>query len=91
MNLSTHVTLEEFTSSDTAVRLGISNALPAALMHDALMTAAMLERIRQHLGNVPITISSGYRCNAVNTAIGSGDTSDHMFQLARRVRSSTGF
>lgn len=82
MNLSQHVTLEEFTASDTAARLGIDNTLPAVLMPVATDTAKMIERIRAFLcdqagRDIPIIITSGFRCPDLNTAIGSALGSDH--------------
>lgn len=82
MNLSTHITEKEFTTSGDAARLGIDNALPAALLAEAVLTAGMGERIRAYLSkkagkDVPILISSGYRCLALNRALKSKDDSDH--------------
>ena len=76
MNLSLHLTSEEFTRSDTAQRLGIDNDLPIELLPNAQATADMLERIRAYLSSqaaktVPILVSSGYRCQALNDAIKS--------------------
>ena len=87
MNLSIHFTLAEFTASDTAARMGINNDLPLELVPAATVTAELLERIRAHLGEraarpVPLLISSGYRCAALNRAIGSADTSDHIRAMA---------
>lgn len=46
------------------------------------MLAATLERVRGLLGNNSIRISSGYRCLALNRAIGSGDLSAHIHGYA---------
>jgi len=83
MNLSSHFTLDEFCRSETAVRRGISNDLPAELLAAARATATMLEGIRSKLSalagrDVPMSISSGYRCIVLNRAIGSSDSSDHV-------------
>ena len=92
MRLSTHFTLEEFTASDTAARLGIDNDLPAELYPAAKATAEMLEVIRAHLSSacaprsIPVVIASGYRCPALNTAIGSSDTSDHRKAMAADIK-----
>lgn len=75
--LSPHLTLAEFTESDTAARLGIDNSLPGNLLEAARTTGLMLERIRAVLG-APMLISSGYRCSVLNKAIGSGPSSDHL-------------
>jgi uncharacterized protein YcbK (DUF882 family) len=74
--LSPHLTLNEFTHSDTATRLGIDNSLPENLLQAAMLTGVMLERVRDVLGT-PMLISSGYRCPELNKAIGSGPSSDH--------------
>lgn len=71
MNLSAHFTLEEFTHSQTAARLGLDNAVPADLMPAAARTAAMLEKVRTLLRSNAILISSGYRCPDLNKAVGS--------------------
>jgi len=83
MDLSPHFTSDEFTASDTAARLDIDNTLPITLLDNARATAAMLERIRGHLSSikgkeVPIVLTSGYRCPMLNKAIGSTDRSDHI-------------
>jgi hypothetical protein len=81
MNLSEHFTYAEFTHSETAQRIGVDNDIPVELLHNAQATAAMLERIRAFLG-CPMTVTSGYRCLAVNRALKSKDTSDHVHALA---------
>lgn len=86
MKLSENFTLHEFCRSQTATRLGISNHLPADLLANAKITMQMMERIRAFLGKqagreVPIHITSGYRCLPLNRALGSRDTSDHVQAL----------
>ncbi len=80
--MTPHFSLAEFCRSDVATRRGIDNTLPAELLPRAQQTLEMLERIRQQLSqiagrDVPVLISSGYRCPALNLAIGSSSTSDH--------------
>ena len=82
MKLSKNFTLAEFTASDEAMRKGIDNTLPDALLPTARATAEMLERIRTALGDKPIIITSGYRCPELNAAIGSGRSSDHIKAMA---------
>lgn len=82
MQLSPHFSLEEFTESDQAARLGIDNTLPVELLTSAMMSAQMMEKIRAKLSaikgvDVPIISSSGYRCDDLNTAVGSSPMSDH--------------
>jgi hypothetical protein len=79
--MTPHFSLEEFTQSDTADRLGIDNTLPEILHDNARKTLEMMERIRFHI-DAPITITSGYRCEALNQAIGSKPTSDHTLAFA---------
>ena len=78
MNLSTHLTLEECTVSDTAKRLGISNQPTEKHLESMkLLANNIFEPIRMHFGK-PIFVSSGYRSEALNKAIpGSSSTSQH--------------
>jgi zinc D-Ala-D-Ala carboxypeptidase len=76
--MSRHFSVREFTHSDTAVRLGIDNSIPFELWQNAVRTAEGLEAIKVMLGGVPIYLSSGYRCAALNAAVGGATTSDHV-------------
>ena len=87
MNLSAHFTLAEFTESDQATRLNITNDLPVELYSEAKKTADMMERIRAKLclikgKDVPIIVTSGYRSERLNMIVGSKPTSDHRFMRA---------
>ena len=87
MQLTPHFALQEFTSSDVAARLGIDNEPGIDTILRLRETAAMLERIRDLLTHqagrpVPILISSGYRCPALNRAIGGAPHSDHLLGYA---------
>jgi zinc D-Ala-D-Ala carboxypeptidase len=87
MHLSPHFTVDEFTASDTAARRSIDNHLPASMLVAAGQTCDMLERIRAHLSraagrDVPILLTSGYRCPSLNAAIGGAPASDHVFGRA---------
>ena len=79
--MTPHFSLDEFTASDTAARLNIDNRIPDELRENALKTLQMMERIRFHI-DAPISITSGYRCEALNRAIGSKPTSDHTLAFA---------
>lgn len=76
MNLTPHFTMAEMIASSTARRLGVSNQPPEELVPRLIRTAEMLERIRTTLG-VPVNITSGYRGDAVNRAVGGVTSSDH--------------
>lgn len=82
MQLSKNFKLNEFTTSQTATRKGIDNTAPAPIVERLRMVANTLEQIRTLLGNHSIRISSGYRCIALNRAIGSGDSSAHTLGYA---------
>lgn len=83
MQLSPHFSLHDFCKSDTADRLGIDNTLPLALYPHAMQTAVMMEAIRAFLTfkagrEIRIHSNSGYRSPALNRAVKSSDTSDHL-------------
>jgi len=82
MQLSKNFKLNEFTTSQTATRKGIDNTPAAPIIERLRMLANTLEQVRTLLGDNSIRISSGYRCLALNRAIGSGDTSAHVLGYA---------
>lgn len=82
MNITEHFTLEEMTFSDTAERKGINNSIPSNLRSNIKLTCEKMELIRKALGNKSITVTSGFRSQALNTAIGGVSKSDHMLALA---------
>lgn len=94
MFLTQHFSIAEFTASETATRRGILNMLPPELRDEAIETARMLEKIRDHLKHlsgreIPVHITSGYRCLELNRAIGSDDSSDHVKAMAADFRAPT--
>lgn len=77
MKLSEHLSLAEVIRSETAKRKGISNMpTEAHLENFKLLAEKVFEPTRNHFGN-PIHISSGYRSEALNKAIGGSKTSQH--------------
>jgi hypothetical protein len=77
MNLSKHVTLDEFERSDAAIRYGISNKMNEFETQRAkLLCEKVFEPIREHVGH-PIKINSGFRSVAVNKRIGGASSSQH--------------
>ena len=87
MNLSLHLTLDDFVWSGVAQQLGINNDLPPGLLDAAKRTAAMFESICAELStqagcDVPVFLSSAYRSPALNTAVGSRPNSEHTKALA---------
>lgn len=79
--LTPHFTLDELVRSDTAVRFGLDNTPDAAALANLVQLAAVLEQVRT-LAGAPLAVSSGYRCRALNRAVGSGDSSAHVLGLA---------
>lgn len=81
MKLSRHFELEEFLVSESAARLGIDNR-PAPGIHLRLeRLAETMDLVRDLLGH-PVIITSGYRSDALNRAVGGVHTSDHIKGLA---------
>ena len=77
MNLSKHVTLQEFQNSPTATTHGINNQMSASQIESAkLLCENVFEPLRIHL-NIPIKISSGFRSVQLNKMIGGSKTSQH--------------
>ena len=76
MKLSKNFTLEEYSKSQTADRLGIDN-VPSALHLDnaRMLFERVVQRVRDHFG--PTVINSGYRSPALNRAVGGSNTSQH--------------
>lgn len=82
MRLSPHFTLEEMTASDTARRLGICNKAPSGIVKNlGYLANNLLEPLRSLLGK-PILITSGYRCEELNKAVGGSATSQHRYGQA---------
>jgi zinc D-Ala-D-Ala carboxypeptidase len=76
--ISPHFSLEEATHSQTAARLGINNEVPDELLGNLKAAAVGMELVRRELNSNPIIISSWYRCEALNRAVGSKPTSAHL-------------
>jgi len=80
--LSPNFSLDELVFSQTAARLGIDNTPDAQVLKNLKHLASQLELVRSALGDVPILISSGYRSDAVNIAVGGAAGSQHRSGLA---------
>ena len=77
MQLSKHFKLEEMTKSMTATRKGIDNSPGAGdIKNLENVCYEILEPVRAHFDK-PITVTSGYRSEALCEAIGSKKTSQH--------------
>ncbi len=82
MKISKHLDLAELIRSESAKRLGISN-MPTEEHIENLKQLAenIFEPIREHF-NHPIYISSGYRSQGLNSAIGGSMNSQHSRGMA---------
>ena len=73
-----HFTMEEMYASATAKRLGINNTPSVQKMINLVyLCAYVLEPLRVAM-NEPIKIGSGFRCEALNKAVGGVYNSQHM-------------
>jgi len=78
MNLTDNFTVAELTKSSTATRKNIDNTPGVVeLLNAQFLSTAILEPIRSHF-KTPYAPSSWYRSLALNTAIGSSSTSQHV-------------
>jgi len=70
--------IEELYASDTAKRLGIDNRPSVQQMINLVyLSAYVLEPLRVAM-NEPIKIGSGFRCKALNKAVGGVYNSQHL-------------
>jgi hypothetical protein len=78
IQLSEHFTLQEAIFSSTAERLGIDNSQPSPeVIATAARTATKMEKVRLLLA-CALHVDSWIRCLALNRALGSKDTSQHI-------------
>ena len=77
MRLSEFFELSEFENSATAKARGISNKIPAELLPSLVrLHDNVLYPLRKFVGH-PVRITSGYRCAALNKAVGGAANSQH--------------
>lgn len=82
MNLTEHFTLEELTHSDTALLNGFDNTPNSEELSNLQRVADTMEKVRALLGNKPVRITSGFRSERVNQAVGGVWNSAHRLGLA---------
>lgn len=81
MILSEHFTLDEFIFSEVATRRGIDNVPDIVILQNLKNLSTHMEAVRNVL-EVPLKVSSAYRCAALNTLIGGSPNSAHVRGLA---------
>jgi hypothetical protein len=85
MKLTEHFTLAEFVNSDTAKRKRIDNTPSAnAIKNIQALCQEVLEPARIEYGRAMI-ISSGYRSEQLNKAVGGAKNSQHMTGCAADI------
>lgn len=81
-------TIFEFTKSDTAVKKGIDNEPDEKSMDNLISLMRIMDKIRErwteyceenYLGNPAIIITSGYRSEELNKAVGGAKNSQHRY------------
>ena len=76
--------MSEFTKSSTAIRLGIDNTPPQAVLKNLEdLVALLLQPLANEFGQV--IINSGYRSPALNAAVGGAVNSQHVKGLAADI------
>lgn len=76
--ISNNFSWSEFEKSDTAKRLRITNVITTTEVRDAVKALVLnvLQPLRDAWGG-PLKINSGYRCKALNEAVGGVESSQH--------------
>lgn len=78
MKITQNFDLDEFTYSQTAVRKGIKNTPNAVVKSNIIALAEnVMQPLRTRIGR-SISITSGFRCNKLNLAVGGSGTSQHV-------------
>jgi hypothetical protein len=86
MKLTQNFSLEELTRSDTAERKGIDNSPTAEHIHNlAELCENVLQPLRDKVKH-SIRVTSGYRSEKLNNAIGGSKTSEHSFGKAADIK-----
>ena len=85
-----YFTLEELCRSDTARKKGINNFPSLEVAVNLLeLTEVILDPIREAWGDA-VNAESGFRCDALNAAVGGSPTSVHPLGYAADLRPANG-
>lgn len=98
--MAKYFTFSEFTKSSTAKKLGIDNTPTDEYIQDNIIELMrVLDGVREawtvkckkeYWGNPSIIVNSGYRCDALNDAIGGSKTSAHSIGAAADIEPANG-
>lgn len=79
VELVKYFTLKEFVNSETAKENNVDNTPNLEqILNIHRLCVLVLEPTRKQLGGRPITVTSGYRCPALNRLVGGVSNSQHM-------------
>lgn len=80
-----YFSIKEMTKSNTATAEGIDNTPDQTITNNLTkLIEAVLDPLREWYGK-PIIVNSGYRCEALNKAIGGAKSSQHMLGEAADI------
>lgn len=80
-----YFTIEELCKSDTAKKQGIDNTPSEEIKQNLVkLVENVLDPLRAWYGK-PIYVNSGYRCEALNKAVGGASNSHHKFGQAADI------
>jgi hypothetical protein len=97
--MAKYFTAYEFYKSDTARKLNIDNIPNEDEMDNIITTMRMMDKIRErwteyckenNLSKPQILINSGFRCEALNNAVGGSKTSYHRYGSAADFEANNG-
>lgn len=79
VRITRHFTLDELIQSRKAKELGIDNMQPpvSAIINLSALVVEVLQPLRDAI-SAPVIITSGYRCNTLNQAVGGVKNSQHL-------------
>lgn len=80
-----YFTIKEFCKSSTATLKRIDNTPNSEIVNNLeQLVDNILDPLREAYGK-PIKVNSGYRCEALNVAVGGSKTSQHRYGLAADI------
>ena len=81
--------IKELCKSSTAIQKGIDNSPNSEIVKNLeQLVDNILDPLREKYGK-PINVNGGYRCPALNKAVGGSKTSQHMLGLAADITVGT--
>jgi len=87
--MAKYFTISELTRSNTAMARGIDNTPPPIVVARLkLLTERLLDPVRE-LWGAPLMVNSGYRCAALNRAVGGAARSQHLTGEAADITTGT--